>query len=77
MLVQITCDCSVADKCPQGRIGGGDRCRMMVEENRLPSVSIRARDKLWCQALVEVLPIEYMSKLLQRFNELRDGSKTT
>ena len=35
----------------------------------------RSRDKLWCHALVDVLPIEDVNAVLGRFNSMRPDKK--
>lgn len=74
MLKEVTCDCSVTDLCPEGKMGPEKRCVIMIDADKMfqnIAASRRERDRLWCAALCNILNIKDITPVLTEFLKLR------
>jgi len=77
-LKEITCDCSVANKCPEGKLGSERRCQIMISADKLEGFNVkptiqRERDRLWCIAICTILSISDIARVTAEVNKLKEG----
>ncbi len=75
---EISCSCSISDKCPEGKLAHDRKCCILINDNDsfakdIVREALRARDISWCRAVVEQMDMDQMAIFLKRVNELRDA----